>query len=226
MVGSDRRDISVKNQAAEVLSVALAQLQVLDRAFAVTQDSRLASARERARGVVSEIRAAIQSGDLTSSSLAALAASVNIGVDAASLAAESESAPIAARMELASASIDSHMTVSRMATDLFDRHEFDADVERHTHGAELEAFKKRQAESEKYIREQLGRGTPEGDLNASGRMQGYMLDANVHGAGDNLDFLTKWDELREKTDRLRGAMRVSGRSTEEYDRHIRENVVE
>jgi hypothetical protein len=175
-------------------------------------------------GAVSEIKAAMQSGDLTASSLAALAASVNIGVDAAALAAESESAAIAARVELASASIDSRMTVSRMATDLFDRHEFDADIARHTRGAELDAFKKREAESERYIKEQLRRGTPEGDLNASGGMQGYMLDANAHGAGDNSDFRKKWDELTEKTDRLRVSMHAAGRSTEGYDKQIGEDV--
>jgi hypothetical protein len=99
-------------------------------------------------------------------------------------------------------------------------------VARHTHGAEFEAFKKREAEDEKYIRQQLARRTPEGDLNASGRMQGYLLDADAHGAGDNPDFSKKWDELKEKTDRLRQSMRAAGRSTEEYDNHIREDVVQ
>jgi hypothetical protein len=225
MVASDRHDKSLENQAAVVLSNALAQVRVLDRAFAVSRDSRLASAREQALDVVGQIKAAIQSGDLTASSLAALAASVNIGVDAASLAAESENEAIAARVELASASINSHMTVSRMATDLFDKHEFDADVARHTRGAELEAFKKREAESERYIKEQLGRGTPEGDLNASGRMQGYMLDANARGAGDNADFREKWDELSAKTDRLHESMHAAGRSTEEYDEQINQDVI-
>ncbi len=175
--------------------------------------------------VVGQIRAAMQSGDLTASTLAALAASVNIGVDASSLAAESESAAIAARVELASASIDSHNTVSRMVADVFDKHEFDADVARHTHGAELEAFKQRETEDEGYIRDQLQRKTPEGDLNASGRMQGYMLDAHAHGAGDNADFVKKWDELAQKTDRLRASMRATGRSTDEYDKQIREDVI-
>jgi hypothetical protein len=193
--------------------------------LAMSRDSSLASAREQAMDVVSRIKAAMQSGDLTASSLAALAASVNIRVDAASLAAEAESAALAAKVELASASIDSHATVSRMVTDVFDKHEFDADVARHTHGADLEAFRKRQAEDERYIKEQLGRKTPEGDLNASGRMQGYMLDAHAHGAGDSPDFRNKWDELREKTDRLRASMRPAGRSTDEYDKEISDDTV-
>ena len=225
MVAPDGRDMAVENEAAVLLSAARAQVHELDRAFAVSRDSRLASAREQAMGVVSQITAAMQSGDLTASTLAALAASVNIGVDASSLAAEAEGAAMAARVELASASIDSHMTVSRMVTDVFDKHEFDADVARHTHGAELEAFEKREAEDERYIREQLGRKTPEGTLNASGKMQSYMLDAHAHGAGDNPDFQDKWDELAAKTDRLRASMRTTGRSTEEYDKQIREDVV-
>jgi hypothetical protein len=139
--------------------------------------------------------------------------------------AESESAAIAAKVELASASVESHRTVSRMAMDLFDKHEFDADVARHTHGAELEAFKKREADAAKYVRQQLARKTPEGDLNASGKMQSYLLDANAHGASDNPDFLKKWDELKQKTDRLRESMRAAGKSTEEYDKHIREDVI-
>lgn len=224
MVSPDTRDMAVENQAAVLLAAARAQVHELDRALAVSRDSRLTSAREQAMNAVSQIMAAMQSGDLTASTLAALAASVNIGVDASALAAETEGAAMAARVELASASIDSHMTVSRMVTDVFDKHEFDADIARHTHGAELDAFKKRQAEDERYIREQLGRKTPEGELNSSRGMQGYMLDAHAHGAGDNPDFRNKWYELREKTDRLHASIRTAGRSTEEYDKGISDDV--
>jgi hypothetical protein len=52
-----------------------------------------------------------------------------------------------------------------------------------------------------------------------------MLDAHAHGAGDNPDFRSKWDELREKTDRLRQSMRAANRSTEEYDKQIHEDVI-
>jgi hypothetical protein len=226
MVAPDSHDKSIENQAAAVLSSALAQVNAIDRALAVSRDSRLVSVRERALEVVSEIRSALQSGDLTASSLATLAASVNIGEDTASLLTESENAAISAKVEVASASMESHGTVSRMAVEIFDKHEFDADVARHTHGAEFEAFKRREAEDEKYIREQLARNTPAGDLNASGRMQGYLLDADAHGADDNPDFKKKWEELKQKTDRLRESMRAAGRSTEEYDDHIREDVVQ
>lgn len=56
-------------------------------------------------------------------------------------------------------------------------------------------------------------------------MQKHMLDANAHGAGDNADFMKKWNELKEKTDKLRAAMRAAGKSTAEYDESIRQDVV-
>jgi hypothetical protein len=169
----------------------------------------------------------MRSGNVDASSIASLSAALNIGVDTSAVAieAEHEGRAVAVKAQLAAASLESHKTVERMTADLFERHEFDADVARHTHGAELEAFKRREAEDEKYIREQSARHTPEGDLNASGKMQGYMLDANAHGAGDDPDFLKKWNELKENTDRLRDSMRAAGKSTEEYEKHIREDIV-
>src|SRR5579863_8589558 len=97
MVGSDRRDASAASQASEVLSEALAQLRKIERALAMSGASRLVSARGQALDVVSEIRAAMQAGNLTASSLASLAASINRGVDATSLVAESEGAAVAAK---------------------------------------------------------------------------------------------------------------------------------
>ena len=61
-------------------------------------------------------------------------------------------------------------------------------------------------------------------MNASGKLEGYMLDANAHGAGDNAEFMTKWNELKAKTESLRAAMIAAGRDTSEYDKNIREDV--
>ncbi len=52
-----------------------------------------------------------------------------------------------------------------------------------------------------------------------------MLDANAHGAGDNPEFIKKWDDLKLKTDCLRDAMRAAGRSTKEYDENIRGDTI-
>lgn len=228
MVETSNKNGSAHKEAANLLSAALDQLRDINKALAVSpSNAQLTSASERARDAVSQIRSAMSSGKLDASSIASLSAALNIGVDTSALTveAEHESRAVAAKVQLAAASLESYVTVQHMAADLFDRHEFDADVARHTHGAELEAFKRREAADQTYIKEQLARGTPEGDLNASGRMQGYMLDANTHGAGDNPDFVKKWNELKEKTDKLRASMRAAGKSTEEYDRHVREDVI-
>jgi hypothetical protein len=174
---------------------------------------------------VMNIRSAMDSGKIDGASLASLSASLNLGVDVGALVKEAEAAPaITPTIRLAEASLESRETVERLSDEIFRKHMFDADVERHTHGAELEAFRRRQAQDERYIQEQLARHTAEGDLNASGKMEGYMLDANAHGAGDNPEFLQKWDELNTKTDHLRTAMRAAGKSTEEYDKKIKDDV--
>jgi hypothetical protein len=227
MVEISRKNQSTYREAGKLLAAALQQRHEIDTARATCRNAQLESASERARDAVDQIRNAMRSGNLNASSVAALWAALNIGVDASALAAEAahESGAVAAQVQLAAVSLESHKTVKRIAADLFDRHEFDADVARHTHGAELEAFKRREAADEKYIKEQLARGMPEGDLNASGRMQGYMLDANAHGASDNPNFRKIWDELEKKTKKLHKSMHAAGQSTEEYDKHIREDVV-
>lgn len=227
MVEHSKKNPSAYSEAGNLLAAALDQLRAINKALAANpSSSQLESAGERARDAISQIRSAMSSGKLDASSIASLSAALNIGVDASALAieAEQESRAMAVKVQLAAASLESRKTVERMAADFLDRHEFDADVARHTHGAELEAFKRREFGDEKYIKEQLARGMPEGDLNASGRMQGYMLDANAHGAGDNPDFLKKWDDLKEKTDRLRDSLRAVGKSTEEYDTYIRDEA--
>jgi hypothetical protein len=227
MVEIPEKNRSAYAEAERLLAAAVEQLNQINKALAANPNAQLESASGRARGAVSQIADAMRAGNLDAASLASLSAALNIGVDASAVAIEAAqgSRAVAARVQLAAASVESHTTVQRMTVDLFGRHEFDADVARHTHGAELETFKRREAEDKEYIREQLAHGTPEGDLNASGRMQGYMLDANAHGAGDNPDFLKKWNELKEKTDRLRQSIRAAGKSTEEYDKYIREEVV-
>ena len=211
MVEMSNENRSAYVEAGNLLAAALAQLSELNKALTASRNAQLESASERARDAVSQIRSAMRSGNLDASSIASLSAALNIGVDASALGAEAGHEGAGAKVQLATASLESRGTVERMGADLFDRHEFDADVARHTHGAELEAFKRREAADQKYIKEQLAHGTPEGDLNASGRMQGYMLDANAHGAGDNPDFLKKWNELKEKTDGLRASMRAAGK---------------
>jgi hypothetical protein len=110
----------------------------------------------------------MQSGKLDASSIAYLAAALNVGVDAGALAGEAprSGGAIPARVQLEAASFESHETVERMAVDLFYRHEFDADVARHTRGAELEAFKRREARARRSTRA----GCPNGCRSADSTM--------------------------------------------------------
>jgi hypothetical protein len=113
--------------------------------------------------------------------------------------------------------------VKSLEQDMFEHKIFDAYL--HFSSPEDEAaYREREAEAHKYIDQQLARGTPEGDLNAGGGLQGQMLDAHAHGAGDSPDFMPRWNALAEKTQRQRTAMRAAGQSTEEYDRNLKASV--
>jgi hypothetical protein len=214
-------------EASALLRAAIAQLDAIKQTMASGHSAQLDGAAQRAAQAVAAIKNAMQSGNVDPATLSTLAGEINLGGDASTPIADSGTgAAMAASMRLGGASFESHAAVDRLSDDFFRKHLFDADVARHTHGVDLEAFKRREAEDEKYIHGQLARHTAEGDLNASGRMQGYMLDANTHGAGDNPEFLKAWEELKGKTDNLRDSMRAAGKNTDEYDKHIRGDVVE
>jgi len=124
---------------------------------------------------------------------------------------------------VAAASADTRQEVRSLSHDVFDRHIFDPYL--HFDSPEDEAdFRKREAEAQKYINEQLARRTPEGNLNAGGGMIGTMLDANAHGAGNSPDFMPRWNALTADTQRQRAAMHAAGQSTEEYDRNVTDSV--
>jgi hypothetical protein len=124
---------------------------------------------------------------------------------------------------LAAASADTRREVQTLERDVFDRRIFDPYLRFSSPEDEAE-FRKREAEARKYIDEQLARGTPEGNLNASGGMIGTLLDAHTHGAGNSPDFMPRWDALVEKARRQRASMHAAGQSTEEFDRHVAASV--
>jgi hypothetical protein len=217
---------SAYREASTLLEAALAQLNQIRQAAAKSHSPELDAVAGRAKDAVSTIRSAMESGSLDAASLASLSASLNLSVDVGALVIEETDTgqALARNMQLATESLESRATVERLSDEMFHKHLFESDVARHTHGAELEAFRRREAEDERYVREQLGKHTAEGNLNASGKMEGYMLDANAHGAGDNPEFLRKWNELKWKTDHLRASMRAAGKNTEEYDKKIKNDV--
>jgi hypothetical protein len=104
-----------------------------------------------------------------------------------------------------------------------DMHRFDA----YLHFAspeDEEDYRRHEAERRAYIDAQLAKGTPEGNLNASGGAVGQMLDAKAHGAGESPEFQQRWSELVAHTETLRDALRRSGHSTAEFDEHLRDEL--
>jgi hypothetical protein len=122
---------------------------------------------------------------------------------------------------VASAAYTRQETAS-IETDVYDKRIFDPYL--HFSSAEDEAAYHREAETKQYVDAQLGKHTPEGDLNASGGMIGEMLDAHAHGAGASPDFLPRWKALVDTASRQRAAMQAAGQSTAEFDSHITDSV--
>jgi hypothetical protein len=125
--------------------------------------------------------------------------------------------------ELAAATAATRTTVTSLADDLFGRRIFDA----HLHfdsDDEKEAYRRREAERQRYLIEQLGRKTPQGDLNAAAAASGQMLDAHAYGAGNSPEWHPRWEELTANLARQRAAMKAAGHSTEEADAYLRNEV--
>ena len=120
-------------------------------------------------------------------------------------------------------SVETRHEVQSLQHDIFDRHLFDRYL-KFSSPEDEEEFRKREAATKQYVDAQLAKGTPEGNLNAAGGLQGQMLDLHAHGAGDSPDFLPRWNALVDKTERQRAAMHAAGQSTEEYDHHVKDSV--
>jgi hypothetical protein len=120
---------------------------------------------------------------------------------------------------VAAASAATRQEVRSLSDDVFEKRIFDPYL-RFSSAEDEAAFRMREAAARRYVREQLARGTPEGDLNAAGGMQGYMLDANAHGAGTSPEFTSRWNALAAATGKQHAAMQAAGQSTAEYDRNV------
>lgn len=121
--------------------------------------------------------------------------------------------------QLAAASAAARSQVTALQSDLFERRIFDPFLRFATADDEA-AYRRREADAQRYISAQLAEGTPEGDLNASGALVSRMLDAHSHGAGASHEFQARWSRLVASTETLRDAMRRDGRATEEFDRNM------
>lgn len=124
---------------------------------------------------------------------------------------------------LAATSANTRAAVQRISADLFERKIFDRDLLFASEEDER-AYRQREAEREARVREELAKGTPEGNLNAAAGTIGQMVDAGAHGADRNPQFQQQFDELIGSTQRLRDQMIRNGQDVSEFDRHLREDL--
>lgn len=106
-----------------------------------------------------------------------------------------------AEVALHAASTAAHRTVSELADDVFGKKKYDA----YLHFASTEdeeAYRKRTEDRERYIKDQLALGTPEGNLNAARAMQAQLKDAGAHGADAHPDFADDRNRLMRDTEVL------------------------
>lgn len=217
----------LRAEAAMLLSQARAQSIEIQRALAAVHgdgalQSRLSAMAAQASGVARQISQALNSsGPLHEGDLVALE-SIMVPEDTGALLTEATAGAIAGNasaQSVAAASAATRQQVQTLSDDVFEKRIFDPYL--HFSSAEDEAdFRKRQAAARKYVDEQLARGTPEGNLNAAGGMQGTLLDADAHGAGASPEFMPRWDALADDARRQRTAMQAAGQSTAEYDRDV------
>ncbi|MEA3015184.1 MAG: hypothetical protein QOD42_3729 [Sphingomonadales bacterium] len=175
---------------------------------------------------VAGIESLLAHGDHSTLSLADLMRFLHTEANAALASAASGRAMAEARVNaaegdaMATARADSRRQVQMLIRDL---HRFDAYLTFAGPEDEL-AYRDREAERRAYIEEQHARGTPEGDLNASGAAIGQMVDAQGHGAADSPEFRQRLDELGGTTARLRQQVALGGGSTARFDNRVREEL--
>ena len=125
--------------------------------------------------------------------------------------------------KLADAITRSRAVVDSIVSDVFDRRIFDPYL-RFGSTDEEAAYRQREADRRALIEAERAKGTPQGDLNASGAAVGQMADAYAHGDGYTPVFRQRWNVVVEATARLRAAAHANGISTEEFDRRLREDL--
>ena len=95
---------------------------------------------------------------------------------------------------------------------------------RFTDARDEEAYRQREAERRAIIAAEQAKGTPEGDLNASGAAVGQMADAAAHGADKSPEFQARWDALTASTAKLRAQLIRDGRDVSKFDTDLRNDL--
>jgi hypothetical protein len=165
-----------------------------------------------------------QVGAAQGSNLSILRAEVTALASSAAAAAQ-EARTSAAASTSASGSIATlaHAAHEQVNTVMAGMKDFDGFL--HFGPGDTEAdYRKREAERRATIAAEQAKGTPQGDLNASGAAVGQMVDAKAHGAGDSPEFQQRWDTLVATTEALRAEIIRQGGSTKEFDERLREDL--
>lgn len=85
-------------------------------------------------------------------------------------------------------------------------------------------YRRREEERRAYIAAEQAKGTPVGDLNASGAAVGQMADAAAHGAAESPEFQSRFNRLAQSTQALRDQLIRDGKDVSQFDTHLREDL--
>jgi len=208
----------LRAQAAFLLSQAKQESFDIQRALSAAGGSgamhpRLTAAAAQISGAISQLSQALGSTpfSLNASDISALKSAVAAGETAALLnEAQAATATEQAR-NLAAASMAVRQEVQSLSDDLFEKKIFDPYL-RFSSAEDEAGYRRRQAEAQRYINEQLARDTPQGNLNAAEATERAFLDAGAHGADKSPEYAPKLNELHQRISQLRAAMPDHGRA--------------
>jgi hypothetical protein len=113
----------------------------------------------------------------------------------------------AVEVALHAASAAAHREVTDLAHDFYDKKIFDPYL-RFTSDEDEKAYREREGERQRYIADELTKGTPEGNLNATQAMMDQMKDAKAHGADASPEFERRNAALESADAQLRGALQT------------------
>lgn len=210
MSAADRTDLLAQIRSAQ------ADIDQLLAQFGNDAGTILADAQSQ-RGLLVNLERTLTTGTTTFAAsirneiAGTIAVAVNLGQQARS--ANDQRASI----ELAAAQAASRTQVQAIMRNM---HRFDPYLE-FTSPEEEASYRRRESDRRSYIEQQQGRGTPEGDLNASAAAIGQMADAGMQGAATSPEFRQHWDELVASTRQLREQVQRNGGSTQEFDDRLR-----
>lgn len=209
--------------------IAAASFELEARLAEISRAAGAASGGGEAKAQLAQLTALSRSvGTASPASLATLRTEITANLTAASnLAQQIRTEAVAGQAiraaEFAAINENTRSTVQSLHADLYERRIFDPYLKFDSPEEEA-AYRKREAQAQRYVTEQLAKNTPQGNLNAGGAVAGQMLDAEAHGAGASPDFAPRWEQLRADLGKQRRMVESEGLSTEEYDRNLQTSV--